>query len=159
MTQPARPAQLDSDMLPLAEFLCFATYSANNAFGRAYKPLLDKLGLTYPQYLVMVVLWEGDGQTVGAIGQKLYLESNTLTPLLKRLEAQGLVTRARAAHDERQVVVHLTEQGRALRQKGAQVPGCMFDLLGLEMDTLVRIRTDLAMLRERLAREGADTAS
>jgi DNA-binding MarR family transcriptional regulator len=151
MTQPVRPADLESEMLPLAEFLCFATYSANNAFGRAYKPLLDRLGLTYPQYLVMVVLWEEDERTVGAIGQKLFLESNTLTPLLKRLEAQDLVTRTRATHDERQVVVRLTEKGRALRQEGAQVPGCMFDLLGLDMDTLTRIRGDLAMLRARLS--------
>ena len=151
MTQPVRPAELEGEMLPLADFLCFATYSANNAFGRAYKPLLDRLGLTYPQYLVMVVLWEEDGQTVGAIGQKLFLESNTLTPLLKRLEAQGLVSCTRATHDERQVVVRLTEKGRALQQEGARVPGCMFDLLGLDMDTLGRIRGDLAMLRERLA--------
>ena len=99
----------------------------------------------------MVILWEGDEQTVGAIGQKLFLESNTLTPLLKRLEAQELVTRTRATHDERQVVVRLTEKGRALRQEGARVPGCMFDLLGLDLDTLNRIRGDLAMLRERLA--------
>lgn len=151
MTQPVRPAELEGDLLPVAELLCFATYSANNAFGRAYKPLLDRLGLTYPQYLVMVVLWEGDEQTVGAIGQKLFLESNTLTPLLKRLEAQELVTRTRATHDERQVVVRLTEKGYALRHEGARVPGCMFDLLGLDLDTLNRIRGDLAMLRERLA--------
>jgi DNA-binding MarR family transcriptional regulator len=154
MTQPVRPAELEGDSLPVAELLCFATYSANNAFGRAYKPLLDRLGLTYPQYLVMVVLWEGDEQTVGAIGQKLFLESNTLTPLLKRLEAQELVTRTRATHDERQVVVRLTEKGRALRQEGARVPGCMFDLLGLDLDTLNRIRGDLAVLRERLAGNG-----
>jgi DNA-binding MarR family transcriptional regulator len=141
-------------MLPLADFLCFATYSANNAFGRAYKPLLDGLGLTYPQYLVMVVLWEGDGQTVGAIGQRLFLESNTLTPLLKRLEAQGLVTRTRATHDERQVIVRLTEKGHLLRQHATEVPGCMADLLGLDMDTLARIRSDLAMLREQLAGHG-----
>ena len=152
MTQSLRPAELEGEMLPLAEFLCFATYSANNAFGRAYKPLLDRLGLTYPQYLVMVVLWEEDSQTVGAIGQKLLLESNTLTPLLKRLEAQGLVSRTRATHDERQVVVRLTEQGHALQREGAQVPGCMFDLLGLDMDTLGRMRKDLAMLRDRLAK-------
>ena len=100
----------------------------------------------------MVVLWEGDRQTVGAIGQRLFLESNTLTPLLKRLEVLGLVTRARSAHDERQVIVSLTETGLALRHKAAQVPGCMFDLLGLEMETLTRIRRDLVVLRERLAK-------
>lgn len=151
MSQSMLPTQQDAEMLPMAEFLCFATYAANNAFGRVYRPLLDRLELTYPQYLVMVSLWEQDGQPVGAIGQKLFLESNTLTPLLKRLEAVGYVTRSRAVHDERQVIVRLTEKGAALRQEAVKVPGCMFDILGLDMDVLARIRGDLRMLRERLA--------
>jgi DNA-binding MarR family transcriptional regulator len=141
-------------MPPLPDLLCFTTYAANGAFGRAYRPLLEKLGLTYPQYLVMVVLWDDDAQTVGAIGQRLFLESNTLTPLLKRLEALAHVSRVRATHDERQVIVRLTEQGRALREQALEVPGCLFDLLGLDMDTIERLRRDLTLVRERLAGTG-----
>ena len=101
----------------LADFLCFAIYSANLAFGRAYTPILEPLGLTYPQYIAMVALWEEDEQTVGSLGEKMFLESNTLTPLLKKLEAMGYVRRRRAAADERQVVVSLTDAGRRLREK------------------------------------------
>ena len=151
MPQPLPHAEDEPRTLPVTDLLCFATYAANNAFGRAYGPILGKLGLTYPQYLVMVVLWEQDEQTVSAIGQRLFLESNTLTPLLKRLQAMGLLTRTRATHDERQVVVRLTEAGRLLQRDGQTVPACMADLLGLEMKTLARIREDLALLRERLA--------
>ena len=152
MSQTVTHTEPAPDMLPLVDFLCFATYAANNAFGRVYRPLLDELGLTYPQYLVMVILWEEDEQTVGAIGQRLFLESNTLTPLLKRLETLGYVKRSRSAQDERQVIVGLTETGAALREDAVKVPGCMFDILGLEMDVLARIRGDLKMLRERLAK-------
>lgn len=102
----------------LADFLCFAVYSANLAFGRAYKPILDELGLTYPQYIAIVALWEGEDQTVSQLGEKLFLESNTLTPLLKKLEAMGYLTRRRDPQDERQVRVNLTEAGRRLREKG-----------------------------------------
>src|SRR6185295_6171992 len=101
----------------LADFLCFAIYSANLAFGRAYKPILEQLGLTYPQYITIVALWEEDNQTVSSLGEKLFLESNTLTPLLKKLEAMGYVRRQRSAADERQVVVSLTDAGRRAREK------------------------------------------
>ncbi|MFC3125947.1 MarR family winged helix-turn-helix transcriptional regulator [Pseudoroseomonas globiformis] len=111
------------DDLSLDNFLCFAIHSTAHAIQRANKPLLEKLGLTYPQYLVMVVLWAEDGQTVGAIGERLFLESSTLTPLLKRLQAAGLIRRARDAADERQVRIHLTDEGRALRDKAASMPG------------------------------------
>src|SRR3569623_3564194 len=103
----------------LADFLCFAIYSANLAYGRAYKPILDALGLTYTQWIAIVSLWEEDGQTVSALGQKLFLESNTLTPILKKLEAMGYVKRRRNPKDERLVCVSLTESGRRLRQKGS----------------------------------------
>jgi len=103
----------------LADFLCFAIYSANLAYGRAYKPILDELGLTYTQWIAIVSLWEEDGQTVSALGEKLFLESNTLTPILKKLEAMGYVKRRRNPKDERQVRVSLTESGRKLRQKGS----------------------------------------
>jgi DNA-binding MarR family transcriptional regulator len=103
----------------LADFLCFAIYSANLAYGRAYKPILDELGLTYTQWIAIVSLWEEDGQTVNGLGEKLFLESNTLTPILKKLEAMGYVKRRRDPKDERQVRVSLTEAGRRLRQKGS----------------------------------------
>ena len=102
----------------LADFLCFAVYSANLAFGRAYKPILDELGLTYPQYIAIVALWEEEDQTVSQLGGKLFLESNTLTPLLKKLESMGYLTRQRDPRDERQVRVNLTDAGRRLREKG-----------------------------------------
>ena len=102
----------------LADFLCFAVYSANLAFGRAYKPILDELGLTYPQYIAIVALWEEEDQTVSHLGEKLFLESNTLTPILKKLESMGYLTRRRDPKDERQVRVNLTEAGRRLREKG-----------------------------------------
>src|SRR5260370_24247641 len=101
------------DALRLGEFLCFAVYAASHAFNRVYKPLLDELGLTYPQYLAMVLLWERDDQTVGSLSEKLFLESSTLTPLLKRLEALGHVKRTRDPADERQVRVRFTDKGRA----------------------------------------------
>lgn len=138
------------DHLRLADFLCFAVYSANHAFTRVYKPLLDELGLTYPQYLAMVVLWEKDGQTVGEIGERLFLESSTLTPLLKRLEANGLVHRFRDAKDERVVRVSLTEAGRALRAKATGVPPCIFAATGGRMEDLVRLKDELVALRETL---------
>ena len=112
-------------LLPLDDQLCYAIYSAGIAIQRAYKPLLDTLGLTYPQYLVLNVLWREDGQTVGGIAEQLALESSTLTPLLKRLEAGGLVVRTRNPENERQVIVALTDAGRALRSK----VGCLGEAL------------------------------
>ena len=103
--------------LKLDSFLCFAIYSVNHAFNRVYKPLLDRLKLTYPQYLAMAVLWEQDDQTVGSLGEKLFLQSSTLTPMLKRLEALKYISRIRDQDDERQVRVRLTKAGLALREK------------------------------------------
>jgi len=111
-----RPADAASPRL--ADFLCFAIYSANLAYGRAYKPILEQLGLTYTQYIAIIALWEQDNQTVGSLGEKLFLESNTLTPILKKLEEMGYVRRGRDPADERQVLVSLTEAGRRLREKG-----------------------------------------
>ncbi len=102
----------------LADFLCFAIYSANLAYGRAYKPILEELGLTYTQWITIVALWEDDHQTVRSLGEKLFLESNTLTPILKKLEAMGYLRRERDPDDERQVFVTLTDAGRRLREKG-----------------------------------------
>jgi DNA-binding MarR family transcriptional regulator len=104
----------------LADFLCFAVYSANLAYGKAYRPILDPLGITYTQWITIVALWEQDNQTVGSLGAKLFLESNTLTPILKKLESLGYLRRARDPADERQVLVSLTEAGRQLRETGGQ---------------------------------------
>ncbi|MDO9709824.1 MarR family winged helix-turn-helix transcriptional regulator [Paracraurococcus lichenis] len=124
MIRPAESSMTDqapeAAALDLDQFLCFAIHSAAQAVGRANKPMLDALGLTYPQFLVMLVLWAEDDQTVGRIGDRLFLESNTLTPLLKRLEAAGYVTRQRCPEDERQVRICLTERGRALRAEAAR---------------------------------------
>ena len=116
MPKPTPPTELPR----LGDFLCFAVYSANLAYGRAYKPILDELGVTYTQWIAIVALWEQDEQTVSGLGEKLFLESNTLTPILKKLEALGYLVRRRDAADERQVIVKLTDKGRALREKGAQ---------------------------------------
>ena len=110
------------DVLRLDRQICFPIYAASNAMVRLYRPLLDALELTYPQYLVMLVLWEQDGRSVGELGTRLYLDSGTLTPLLKRMETAGLVTRARDPADERRVVVSLTTVGRKLRNKARDVP-------------------------------------
>src|SRR3981189_2638419 len=122
--QMARKPPTDSPLL-LGNQLCFAIYSTAHAFNRVYKPLLDKLGLTYPQYLVMMVLWERDGVPVKDIGEKLFLDSGTLTPLLKRMEAADLVKRTRSTEDERQVLIALTPHGHALREQARAVPQAM----------------------------------
>jgi MarR family transcriptional regulator, organic hydroperoxide resistance regulator len=136
--------------LKLDGFLCFEVYSANHAFNRVYQPLLDKLRLTYPQYLVMVLLWERDGQTVGELGARLSLESNTLTPLLKRLETLGYIKRSRDPVDERQVRVRLTESGRTLRAKALHIPGCILTASGLDARTAKQLMTGIATLRRTL---------
>ena len=136
------------------DMTCFALYSAAHAVQQAYKPLLDDIGLTYPQYLVMSVLWGEDDQTVGAIGRQVLLESSTLTPLLKRLESQGLVERSRDAKDERQVRIALTEAGRALAARAAHIPACFLEMTGLPVADLVTLRDRVIALRDRL-RQGA----
>src|SRR6516164_8802021 len=126
--------------LMLGNQLCFAIYSTAHAFNRVYKPLLDRLGLTYPQYLVMLVLWERDGLSVKEIGERLFLDSGTLTPLLKRLEAAHLVKRTRSATDERQVLVALTAHGAGLRDKAkAIVPPAILDATGCSVAELSRL--------------------
>ena len=112
----------DFNPLALENQLCFPLYAASKELTRRYKPFLDPLGLTYTQYVAMMVLWEQDGITVGELGSKLYLDSATLTPLLKRLEAHGFVRRERSHEDERAVIVTLTDEGRALRERALEVP-------------------------------------
>lgn len=140
----------------VADHLCFAIYSAGHAFNRVYKPLLDELKLTYPQYLVMVALWAQDDQTVGEIGGKLFLESSTLTPLLKRLEALDYLTRKRDPQDERQVRLTLTDKGSNLRKKARDVGACVGAATGLTMDDAIRLRGEIAALRERLMQTAKD---
>lgn len=130
--------------------LCFAVYAAAHAFGRAYRALLGHHDLTYPQYLVLLVLWEEEGLTVKEIGTRLFLDSGTLTPLLKRLDASGHVRRARDRSDERLVSVFLTEKGRGLQAKMACIPGEVGGLTGLSLDARRELLDHLAMLRTEL---------
>lgn len=139
---PAAPA--------LDDQLCFALYSTSLAMMRVYRGLLPKLGLTYPQYLVMMVLWEQDQLTVSDIGERLFLDSATLTPLLKRMEAQGLVQRARARSDERQVIITLTEQGNALRKQAAEVMPAILCATQCSVDEVTKLRDQLVDLRKQL---------
>ena len=141
--KPDNPANDTVEALRLDRQLCFALYGAANRVTRLYRPLLDALGLTYPQYLAMLVLWEASPRTVGALGEALDLESSTLTPLLKRLETQGLLVRTRDPKDERRVIVALTDTGKALREQAKTVPEQLLCRLEMPLD-------DLGDLRERL---------
>ncbi|RDE04602.1 MarR family winged helix-turn-helix transcriptional regulator [Sphingomonas aracearum] len=146
---------------PLDEQLCFSLYAASMAVGRAYKPLLDRLGLTYPQYLVLHTLWEApEGRSIGAIGERLGLESSTVTPLVKRMEAAGLVTRARNPADERQVRVRLTDAGTDLRERCGCLGEMLLERAGFDVSSLARLNADVQRLRDALARpEGLDPAA
>jgi DNA-binding MarR family transcriptional regulator len=137
-------------MLRLDNQICFAIYSTAHAFNRVYKPLLDRLGLTYPQYLVMLVLWERDGVPVKDIGGRLFLDSGTLTPLLKRLETAGLIKRTRSTEDERQVLIALTSQGQALREKARTVPQAILATSACSISELSALKNELVALRDRL---------
>ena len=141
-----------SERLRLDNQVCFALYSASLAMTKLYKPLLDALGLTYPQYLVMLVLWEQDGLTVSELGERLYLDSGTLTPLLKRLEAAGLVARQRDAQDERRVRIALTPAGQALRTQAEAIPACILAHSQMKLPELQALTRQIQALREQLAR-------
>ena len=132
------------------QLLCFAVYSTGFAFNRVYRGLLHDMGLTYPQYLVLTALWVGDSVTVGHLGEQLALETSTLTPLLKRLEAMGLLTRRRSDNDERRVVVALTKKGQGLKQKAADVTRCIVESAGLPLTEFTRLTNDLRILRNNL---------
>jgi DNA-binding MarR family transcriptional regulator len=141
-----RPA----DKQKLENQLCFALYSTLLGVNKVYRGLLREFDLTYPQYLVMLVLWEKDQLNVSEICDQLYLETTTLTPLLKRLEARGLISRRRSAEDERQVIVSLTGEGRALRQQLKHVPDCLGAAMGGSLDELVELRNRLTQIRTKL---------
>ena len=138
------------DPLLLGNQICFAVYSTAHAFNRVYKPLLDRLGLTYPQYLVMMVLWERDGVPLKDIGEKLFLDSGTLTPLLKRMEAADFIKRTRSTEDERQVLIALTPQGHALREKARAVPEGILASSACSVGELFEMKNELIALRDKL---------
>ncbi|HLZ04578.1 MAG TPA: MarR family transcriptional regulator [Bradyrhizobium sp.] len=137
-------------VLRLDNQICFALYSAAHAFNRVYKPLLERLGLTYPQYLVMLVLWERDGVPLKDIGERLFLDSGTLTPLLKRLEQAGLIKRTRGTEDERQILIALTPQGHALREKARAVPQSILAATSCSVGELISLKNEIVALRDRL---------
>jgi DNA-binding MarR family transcriptional regulator len=140
-------------LLHLEDQLCFALYAASRAMTAVYTPMLDELGLTYPQYLVLMVLWDHDGERVSGIGDRLQLDSATLTPLLKRLESRGLVERRRSAADERVVEVFLTAEGKRLKRRAADIPLCMLERSGMSLSDLGALRVTLQELTRRLRAE------
>lgn len=140
----------------LADFMCFAIYSANLAYGRAYRPILEELGVTYTQWIIIVALWEQDNQTVGGLGEKLFLESNTLTPILKKLEELGFLTRRRDPADERQVLISLTDAGRALRNRGVQKN--LVAASGLTPEEFQTVQKMVARLRDNLIEHTKDAS-
>ena len=144
------PEEAD-DWLLLDRQVCFPLYAASNLLTRLYRPVLAELGLTYPQYLVMLVLWEESPQGVGDLGRRLYLDSGTLTPLLKRMEAAGLVSRTRDGADERRVSIALTHAGRALRDKAKDVPATLAEGLGLSPEALESLRVAVQDVVKQLA--------
>lgn len=137
-------------MLQLDNQLCFALYSTSLAMTKLYKPMLEELGLTYPQYLAMLVLWERDGLMVSELGERLYLDSGTLTPLLKRLEASGYISRIRAVDDERRVHITLTQTGRKLKTRAAKIPGCILSASQCSVPELMTLTSQVQALRQRL---------
>ncbi|MEZ7848358.1 MAG: MarR family transcriptional regulator [Polaromonas sp.] len=141
---------MSNKSLQLDNQLCFALYSSSLAMTKLYKPLLVELGLTYPQYLVMLVLWEQDALMVSALGDKLYLDSGTLTPLLKRLEVGGFILRQRAADDERRVLVTLTPTGRQLKQQAARIPACVLQATQCSRQTATALTQQIKQLRDNL---------
>jgi DNA-binding MarR family transcriptional regulator len=141
--------------LTLDDQLCFTVYSTMLGLNKVYRGLLKGMGLTYPQYLVMLVLWESDGLTVSEIGARLFLDHPTLTPLLKRLEATKLITRQRSAQDERQVIVTLTPAGRKLRDKAREIPGCVAAAMECSPAEIAQLREQLAAMRSSLYKNAA----
>ena len=137
-------------MLPLDDQLCFSLYATSIAINRIYKPMLDRLGITYPQYLLLHTLWEEDGRTVGAIAERLALEPSTVTPLAKRLETAGIVTRERDPRDERQVRIRLTDRGRALSEDSRCLAQAVAERSGMSVEELGRLTVEVQALRRAL---------
>lgn len=142
----------DCQNLKLENQLCFLIYSTNLALNQLYRKLLTPLGITYPQYLVMLVLWEKDEITVSEIGNKLFLESSTLTPILKKLEAIQLVNRTRSKEDERQVIITLSEKGKELKEQAVNIPAHILEASSCDMTTLLDLKDQLTQLRTNIAK-------
>lgn len=140
-----------TDILKLESQFCFALYSAAHAVMRSYRPLLEPLGLTYPQYLVMLVMWEEGAQTVGGLAERMQLDSSTLTPLLKRLEALGFIVRRRNPDNERQLIVSLTASGLALQEKAKAIPAAILCASGKDLPGLLQLRDELTGIRQSFA--------
>ena len=155
--RPAPPAN-SPEWLHLDRQLCFALYASSLAMTKLYKPLLAPLGLTYPQYLVLLVLWQTDGPTVGALGEQLSLDSGTLTPLLKRMEQAGLLSRERDAADERCVLVRLSPQGRALKRRASEIPAQLACATACSLEELQSLTERLHSLRLQLAQAPTSAA-
>ncbi|NIZ12142.1 MarR family winged helix-turn-helix transcriptional regulator [Phaeobacter sp. HF9A] len=136
--------------LKIDELLCFSVYAANHAISRLYRPHLSRMGLTYPQYLVLVALWDRDNRQVTDLGRTLQLDTNTLTPLLKRMEGAGLISRARNPEDERSRIVALTDKGDALRVQAREISSCLAEALGEDLAEIVALRDKLTQLRDRI---------
>ncbi|WP_449397005.1 MarR family winged helix-turn-helix transcriptional regulator [Devosia riboflavina] len=156
MNKARQPAPTDQ---AVGDMLCFSIYSAGHAFNQLYRPLLDEIGLTYPQYLVMVALWNRDGLRVKELGDTLFLDSSTLTPLLKRMEAAGLITRTRNPEDERQVLLHVTDQGWALRTRAQPVAACIQEAVGLDAETLSKVQVAIDAIRDNLQKRDEPTGA
>lgn len=143
------------DQLKLENQLCFPVYAASRLITREYQPFLDKLGITYPQYLVLMILWEEDGLPVNDIAKKLILNTNTITPLLKRMEQEGLLKRQRSKEDERKVLVHLTEKGKQMQEQAALIPEQLFSQLltgDLKTEDLIRLKEQLTSIIDFLSK-------
>lgn len=140
------------EIIPLDTQLCFSLYGASIAINRTYKPILDGLGLTYPQYLVLSVLWEKDGQTIGAIAERLALEPSTITPLVKRLEQSGFLDRQRNPDDERQVLVHLSAKGRNMREQTACLTQTLLEKSGMTVPEILELNSKVQTLRDAMVR-------
>ena len=148
--------RLPAPSVVLDDQLCFALYAASRAVTARYRPMLDELGLTYPQYLVLMLLWEQDGQTVGQLGNRLALDSGTLSPLLKRLTAAGLVTRHRRVEDERSVAIALTDAGRALKERAFAISEHMIDAIAFDTSEFDDLKARLRLLTDRVSGTGGD---
>lgn len=139
-----------NEVLKLENQLCFAIYACSRKLTKMYRPLLEQLDITYPQYLVLMLLWDKKQQTVSELGQRLYLDSGTLTPLLKRMENTGLVQRTRSKQDERKVIVKITHKGDQLKEKASEIPGKMFCQSGLSVEEFYGLKADLEKLLDRI---------
>ncbi|WP_342148750.1 MarR family transcriptional regulator [Methylorubrum sp. SB2] len=154
MNAPKETEAVLKDPLLLDNQLCYALYAAAHRMTKSYRPMLERMGLTYPQYLVLLVLWESDGITVSEIGRRLRLDSGTLTPVLKRLEASGFLSRSRRQSDEREVEISLTEEGRALRAQAVAVRQSVMCQLNMSEPEIQAMRADLNALIENLSTSG-----